>query len=950
MRTGFPQGAPFLPKIDEDILRLQFLYELSQVNLTVYEIGLEMLPAVLKGQSKASGLIFRPIIRGGIGTRLPFGPNFYIQPNAGAEVNNLLVTAVFPGHTEAASGQPTFNTSLEFASSFRTPRILLGSSQASRIELSNLSARLSMEGTPSNPEMQLRLKIVGAGDHSGGKAVIPLDESDSFVKETVKKTALEFSFGAEVVWSSQTGISLNGGALFEVTFPASVSLGALTLKNPHLVIGAGQKKTSYSTIELRLGTEILGKLGPINFVLDQMGFTLRAIPYRRQDVLNLPPGQAPLFGNLDLNLDFAPPRGIGLSINSGPFVGGGFLAFDPDDERYLGALELEFQDKIVLKAIGLLATRLPGGQPGYSLLIIITTEFTPLQLGLGFTLNGVGGLLGLNRTANAERLRIGLRENTLNNVLFPQNVVENASRILSELDLLFPAQEGRFIFGPMARIGWGTPTLITIDMGLLIEIPDPVRVLILGVIRALLPDEKAKLLQLQVNFLGEIDFESQRFFLDASLYNSKLLSYTLSGDMAVRLIWGNESNFLITAGGFHPAYQPPLKLPTLRRLSLQLIAGDNPRLTLETYFAISSNTVQFGAKAELLAKAGKFNVYGFLSFDVLFQFNPFYFIAQISAKLALRVGSSEIASISLDFTLEGPTPWHAKGTAKLKICWFLTVKVRFDKTFGEERNTRLDDIRVLPLLQAALSDPGNWEAQTPGSHRLLVSLKPVQANGQVLVYPFGVLTIQQRVVPLKIKIQRFGSQRSADGDFFAIEIVRAGQGNAAEDLDAAAVQEQFAPAQFFDLSDSQKLSSKSFERYASGVKLVDSEKLAADHAVRRVVEYDLHIIDAQREQTPRRKLILPDLMSFEQWAVGGAIASSPLSYARNRQSALAPGAVQVEQEKYAVVNTSDLRPVEEGSLATSEADARNLMAGFLRVNPALEGEILVVPAFEVNRS
>ena len=173
--------------------------------------------------------------------------------------------------------------------------------------------------------------------------------------------------------------------------------------------------------------------------------------------------------------------------------------------------------------------------------------------------------------------------------------------------------------------------------------------------------------------------------------------------MAIRLDWGADANFLMTVGGFHPAYQPPpMNLPAIRRLTLALLEGDNPRLKLEMYFAVTSNTAQFGAKLELYAAAWKFNVYGFLSFDVLFQFNPFYFIAEITAMLALRVGSSSFASIKLTLTLEGPTPWKAQGTAKFKICWFFTLKVRFNKTFGETRNTTLPDVAVLPLLAAAL--------------------------------------------------------------------------------------------------------------------------------------------------------------------------------------------------------------------------------------------------------
>src|SRR6185369_16323341 len=302
------------------------------------------------------------------------------------------------------------------------------------------------------------------------------------------------------------------------------------------------------------------------------------------------------------------------------------------------------------------------------------------------------------RTVNTDPLRTGLRDNTLNNILFPTNIIANADRIISDLRQVFPPKAGRFVFGPMAKITWGTPTLVTVDLGLVIEVPEPVQLVLLGVLRALLPDEKASILRVQVNFLGQINFERKQLKFDASLFDSKLLSFSLSGDMALRLDWGADSNFLLTVGGFHPAYQPPaMDLPTIRRLTLALLDGDNPRLKLEMYFAVTSNTAQFGAKLELYAAAWKFNVYGFLSFDVLFQFNPFYFVAEITAMLALRVGSSSIASIKLTLTLEGPTPWKARGEARLKLCWFLTVKIRFSTTFGEARNTTLPDVAVLPL-------------------------------------------------------------------------------------------------------------------------------------------------------------------------------------------------------------------------------------------------------------
>ena len=44
----------------------------------------------------------------------------------------------------------------------------------------------------------------------------------------------------------------------------------------------------------------------------------------------------------------------------------------------------------------------------------------------------------------------------------------------------------------MARIAWGTPVLISIDLGLIVELPNPVRVMIFGILRdEVLPEKES---------------------------------------------------------------------------------------------------------------------------------------------------------------------------------------------------------------------------------------------------------------------------------------------------------------------------------------------------------------------------------------------------------------------------------------------------------------------------
>jgi len=142
-----------------------------------------------------------------------------------------------------------------------------------------------------------------------------------------------------------------------------------------------------------------------------------------------------------------------------------------------------FEDGIAVHALAILDTKLPEG--GFSLLILISSEFPAIPLPLGFKLLGVGGLLGLNRSVALEALAAGLRDDSFQTILFPTDVVANAPQIISNLNRLFPQSTGHFIVGPMAKLGWATPTLVTAEVGLVLDLPT-LDIAFVGVVRAAL--------------------------------------------------------------------------------------------------------------------------------------------------------------------------------------------------------------------------------------------------------------------------------------------------------------------------------------------------------------------------------------------------------------------------------------------------------------------------------
>ncbi|MGZ5134542.1 MAG: DUF6603 domain-containing protein, partial [Flavitalea sp.] len=606
------------------------------------------------------------------------------------------------------------------------PILLLGSKTGSNITYGSLALLGGVAlHTQTGADLFIETELKNA------KILITAGEGDGFLQKILPADGIAANFDIAVGLSTKSGIYFRGTAGLEISLPTHLSLGPIELQSITIAL-----KIKPDVIPVDIGLTVQANLGPLQVIVENIGITAN---------FSITPDAGGNLGMLDLRLGFKPPNGVGLSINAGAVSGGGYLFFDFEKEEYAGALELTIVNFISAKAIGLITTKMPDGSRGFSMLVIITAEFfPPFQLGYGFTLNAVGGLIGLNRTVLLDPLRNGVRTGAVNSIMFPQNVIANAPRIISDLKAIFPPYEGRFLIGPMGKLGWGTPSLITLSLGLIIEIPG--NIAILGVLRIALPEESIALVNIQVNFVGTLDFEKKMLTFDASLYDSRILLMTLEGDMAVRLRWGDEPDFILTVGGFHPSYTPPpLALPTLKRLAINIINTDLARIRIDCYQAVTSNTVQFGAKAEMFLGFSSLSVEGRVTFDALFQFSPFIFTIDFSSSFSLKAFGIGVYSVRLRGTLQGPTPWRAKGSGGISF-FFFDIDVDFDKTWGESRDTSLPDIEILPRLLTELRKREQWHAYVPSGNNLQVSLRKLAETVEVLVlHPAGSLTVQQKI-------------------------------------------------------------------------------------------------------------------------------------------------------------------------------------------------------------
>jgi hypothetical protein len=344
------------------------------------------------------------------------------------------------------------------------------------------------------------------------------------------------------------------------------------------------------------------------------------------------------------------------------------------------------------------------------LIVVVTAEgFKPIPLGFGFMLTGIGGLLGVHRTINVEALQAAVRSERLDGVLAPKDPVRNAAQFLSTLGGFFPVARGHHFFGPLVEITWGTPPLVTIKLALVLELGERTRLILLGRITAILPRRDQDLVRLQMNVVGGIDFDEQRAFLDAALFDSRLVNkFVITGEMRMRMRWDERPFFALSVGGLHPAFMPLPGFEGMQRAAIVFADSENLKIRSESYLAITSNTVQFGARVDLYAKEWKFSISGEAGYDVLVQFDPFYFIASLYASLQLKCGSRSLFKVKFEGELSGPRPLQARGKASFEIMWW-DYSVSFDMTLVKGASPpRPAAIDIVPLLREALGSAASW--------------------------------------------------------------------------------------------------------------------------------------------------------------------------------------------------------------------------------------------------
>lgn len=813
------------------------------------------------------------------------GGVFYIPLGEGARDAETLA----PGSLDVTAGARP-----------RGGRYVLGSSDGVRLEL-------------GAPALDFTLTPGGLGFHVGlgdSALVVSKGDGDALVQDQLPDEALRIPFSLGVGYDSRHGWALDGGTGLAVSIPVQQSRFGFRIQYLQLALeppGAGPRQA----LTLETSTAIGFRLGGFSASLDRIGFET-TLDWSGDSI--------------DFSVGYRPPAGIGLSLDFGFVKGGGYLYFDFDRHEYAGALALTFKRRLTIQAVGFLTTELPDTDD-YALFISLSARFS-ISITSGFFWTGVGGMLGHNHGVAIDKLQAGLRTKALDDVLFPTDLVANAPRILATLRSVFPIQPGSSLLGIVLEFTWGAAQLIKLRLGVIVQYGDNgSRITLLGQFKITAPDEKTATAKINVDFIGDAfwDDKGHRLAFDARIYDSKLAEFTLTGSVVARSVQRTtddgeeESDWLVAVGGFHPRYKVSELITETAPVPKQDRAGFSAKkgiakLTFEAYVAISANSFQFGARVQLVAKKSGFSAEAVLGLDVIFITEPcFHFVADIEARAAIKKGSRTLMGVDLRLGLSGPKPWNARGKATFRIL-FVKFTIGFDEEWGELCEEELPLIELENLLADELGADYNWGGLLSLNGHEVVSFgeRREEKTGVAVSHPLGSLEFRQRTLPLGLDLAKVGRGLPATARRVEITAARI----AGQPASVHPVHDQFAPGQYFDLTEEEKLTRPSFERLTSGFAVSATGGVTAPAGVSRKVEYEtIELFPEGRKRLGTHVMEFVSVLRavrYAKVAFGPSSTEGPLRPVRS-------GVIVSDADRYVVAGVDALEPADAASPGSYEA-------------------------------
>ncbi|HEX5087846.1 MAG TPA: DUF6603 domain-containing protein, partial [Nocardioides sp.] len=366
----------------------------------------------------------------------------------------------------------------------------------------------------------------------------------------------------------------------------------------------------------------------------------------------------------------------GLAVGySGPAIAiaGGLVKFDGPPIEYDGMLLVKVGNigAIVIGSYAVVGS----GADEFTSLAIFGGVFVPIGITPIINLTGVALGLGYNR-----RLVVPEDLNEIPNFMLvkaldrPEALANNPMQALYAFRDQVPPARGALWFAAGIR---GTSfELVNITAVVYVALNNGAEVGLLGVARMALPADDAAIVSVELALKARFSTAEGLFSVQAQLTdNSWLISRDcrLTGGFAF-FTWFRESQFLLTLGGYHPAFVPRPEYPVVPRIGFQWTFLGVVHIKGESYFALTNTAIMTGTRVEATYGPGWLQLWFTAYADILVTRDPFHYLAEIGisvgAKFRFRVCFFACVTINFNVSvgatlrLEGP-PFHGRVKADL---------------------------------------------------------------------------------------------------------------------------------------------------------------------------------------------------------------------------------------------------------------------------------------------
>ncbi|MBV8907234.1 MAG: hypothetical protein JOZ22_26625 [Acidobacteriia bacterium] len=377
-------------------------------------------------------------------------------------------------------------------------------------------------------------------------------------------------------------------------------------------------------------------------------------------------------------------KGLSIDFKRGDLqIGGGFLNVDGD-----------FAGKVVIKtktfsiaALG--AVAITESQPS-----IFIYGFLNYPLGgpAFFYVEGLAAGFGYNRgfipppisDVRSFPLVVDAASLASGQMLSPPKTKDDITKQLTRLHEFIPPSKGEYFFSAGIKFSsfklLNSFLLVTVVAGQRFEID------ILGISTYQNPPVTApgvpSLAHIELNVLGRIAPDEgfagiQAQLTDASYIYSGLCK--LAGGFAF-FTWfppsPNAGDFVLSVGGYHPAFVKPSHYPDVPRLSLTYQITEDIFVKGSAYFALTPTVLMAGAALEARITLGSLQAWFLASIDFMIRWEPYYYEASLNVSIGARWWIFE-TELNAQLDIWGP---EFSGVAHVNWTVF-----SFDVSFGGAR-------------------------------------------------------------------------------------------------------------------------------------------------------------------------------------------------------------------------------------------------------------------------